>query len=239
MAELLRRCATGQMPDRCTSTRLDSPSTPAKTRVGPLQLHLKTISVSPPRLEIWDDEIHQVLLHEVAHAMASTRAPHGARWKAIAADLGCGKRLHDGAIANRALAPGCRTCQYLHHQYHVAYALRVRKITTAIRAQATIATDGKTIQRQRQVLPPLRWVARQELGSKLPPGGRDVLPVAEHHPSFPHDPQRFMVDVGVRRPPSPGHRCGVVGPVLRSPGETYLRDVLSSGGLRPRRIRRG
>ena len=74
----------------------------AKTRAGLCNYTNKRITVSKylaARYE--DDEIHQVLLHEVAHAIAGTRAGHGARWKSIAAELGYeGKRLHDGAIAD-------------------------------------------------------------------------------------------------------------------------------------------
>ncbi|MES1169640.1 MAG: SprT-like domain-containing protein, partial [Leifsonia sp.] len=78
----------------------------AKTRAGLCNYTNKHISVSrylAGRYE--DDEIHQVLLHEVAHAIAGSRAGHGPKWKSVAADLGYeGKRLHDGAIANE-LAP--------------------------------------------------------------------------------------------------------------------------------------
>ena len=64
-----------------------------------------------------DDEIHQVLLHEVAHAIAGTRAGHGPRWKAIAADLGYeGKRLHGGEIASD-LAPWLGTCPAGHQHF--------------------------------------------------------------------------------------------------------------------------
>jgi predicted SprT family Zn-dependent metalloprotease len=92
----------------------------AKTRAGLCNYTSKRISVSrylASRYE--DDEIHQVLLHEVAHAMAGTRAGHGPRWKAVAADLGYeGKRLHDGAIAND-LATWVGTCPagHVHYRY--------------------------------------------------------------------------------------------------------------------------
>ena len=48
-----------------------------------------------------DDEIHQVLLHEVAHALAGPKAGHGPQWKAVARDLGyVGKRLVDTPISS-------------------------------------------------------------------------------------------------------------------------------------------
>ncbi len=92
----------------------------AKTRAGLCNYTTKRISVSrylAARYE--DDEIHQVLLHEVAHAIAGNRAGHGPQWKAIATELGYeGKRLHDGAIATE-LAPWVGTCPAGHvvHRY--------------------------------------------------------------------------------------------------------------------------
>lgn len=92
----------------------------AKTRAGLCNYTEKRITVSrylASRYE--DDEIHQVLLHEVAHAIAGTRAGHGPRWKAVAADLGYeGKRLHGGAIADE-LAPWVGTCPagHVHYRY--------------------------------------------------------------------------------------------------------------------------
>jgi hypothetical protein len=92
----------------------------AKTRAGRCNYTTKRITVSrylAARFE--DDEIHQVLLHEVAHALAGTKAGHGPRWKAVAKELGYeGKRLHDGAIADE-LAPwlGTYPVGHLHYRY--------------------------------------------------------------------------------------------------------------------------
>ena len=92
----------------------------AKTRAGLCNYTASRITVSrylAARYE--DDEIHQVLLHEVAHAIAGTRAGHGQRWKATARDLGyAGKRLHSGSIANE-LAPWVGSCPagHLHYRY--------------------------------------------------------------------------------------------------------------------------
>lgn len=47
-----------------------------------------------------EDEVRQVLLHEVAHALAGHRAGHGPRWRARAAAIGyTGSRLHDRPVA--------------------------------------------------------------------------------------------------------------------------------------------
>ncbi len=90
----------------------------AKTRAGLCNYTDQRISVSRHLAERYDDdEIHQVLLHEVAHALAGTRAGHGPRWKAVAAELGYeGKRLHGGAIASE-LATWVGTCPGGHQHY--------------------------------------------------------------------------------------------------------------------------
>ena len=57
-----------------------------------------------------DDEIHQILLHEVAHAIAGADAAHGPKWKRIARELGyVGGRTHDGEVAHE-LAPWLGVC---------------------------------------------------------------------------------------------------------------------------------
>ena len=92
----------------------------AKTRAGLCNYTDRRISVSrylAARYE--DDDIHQILLHEVAHAMAGTRAGHGPRWKSVAKELGYeGKRLHDGPIAED-LAPWVGSCPagHVHYRY--------------------------------------------------------------------------------------------------------------------------
>ncbi len=90
----------------------------AKTRAGLCNYTAKRITVSKylaARYE--DDEIHQVLLHEVAHALAGTRAGHGATWKRLAKEIGYeGTRLHDGAIANE-LAPWVGLCPAGHEHF--------------------------------------------------------------------------------------------------------------------------
>ena len=92
----------------------------AKTRAGLCNYTTKRITVSRYLAARYDDdEIHQVLLHEVAHALAGARAGHGPAWKRVAASLGYeGKRLHDGAIAGE-LAPWVGQCPggHAHFRY--------------------------------------------------------------------------------------------------------------------------
>lgn len=90
----------------------------AKTRAGLCDYRAKRITVSrylAARFE--DDEIHQVLLHEVAHALAGKRAGHGQLWRSTARELGyVGRRTHDGSVADE-LAPWRGTCPAGHELY--------------------------------------------------------------------------------------------------------------------------
>ena len=90
----------------------------ARTRAGSCDFAKKRITVSrliAERSE--DDDIHQVLLHEVAHALAGPRAGHGPRWRSTAEGLGyVGSRLYDGPTASE-LAPWVGTCPNGHVVY--------------------------------------------------------------------------------------------------------------------------
>ena len=90
----------------------------AKRRAGLCDYRRKRITVSrylAARFE--DDEIHQTLLHEVAHAVAGHTAAHGPEWKRIARDLGyVGGTTHHGETATE-LAPWVGTCPVGHVTY--------------------------------------------------------------------------------------------------------------------------
>ncbi|MDQ4137508.1 MAG: SprT-like domain-containing protein [Actinomycetota bacterium] len=90
----------------------------AKTRAGLCNFSHKRITVSKHLAQRFeDDDIHQVLLHEVAHALAGPRAGHGPVWRKVAKDLGyVGKRTHDGPTAVE-LAPWVGTCPRGHTHY--------------------------------------------------------------------------------------------------------------------------
>ncbi|HEU0257185.1 MAG TPA: SprT-like domain-containing protein [Microbacteriaceae bacterium] len=90
----------------------------AKTRAGLCSYARKRISVSRHLAARYgDDEIHQVLLHEVAHALAGPGAGHGPAWLGVARRIGyAGGRLHDGAVAED-LAPWVGTCPRGHTHY--------------------------------------------------------------------------------------------------------------------------
>lgn len=103
----------------------------AKKRAGLCNYSAKHISVSrylAARYE--DDEIHQILLHEVAHAMAGPRAGHGPKWSRIAAEIGyVGRRTHDGAVADE-LAPWVGHCPAGHE--HFRYRAPVRPLSCGL-----------------------------------------------------------------------------------------------------------
>lgn len=64
-----------------------------------------------------DDETTQILLHEIAHALAGPRAGHGPSWKQIAAELGYrGGRTHTGEIAHER-APWRGECPAGHEHF--------------------------------------------------------------------------------------------------------------------------
>jgi len=92
----------------------------AKTRAGACDHTRRRITVSRYLAADWaDDDIHQVLLHEVAHAIAGARAGHGPKWRRTAAELGyVGRRTHDGPIAADR-APWLGTCPagHEHHRF--------------------------------------------------------------------------------------------------------------------------
>lgn len=84
------------LDEREWSFRFDN----AKTRAGSCDYQKREITVSKYlATRFGDDEIHQVLLHEVAHALAGKRSAHGPKWLRIARDLGYdGNRTHNGPV---------------------------------------------------------------------------------------------------------------------------------------------
>lgn len=102
----------------------------AKRRAGLCNFTSRRITVSRHlALRFDDDEIHQILLHEVAHALAGPGAGHGPQWKRIAADIGyAGGRTHDGEIAHE-LAPWIGHCPGGHE--HVRFRRPTRQSSCA------------------------------------------------------------------------------------------------------------
>lgn len=90
----------------------------AKRRAGLCDFTSKRISVSRYLAARYDDDDnHQTLLHEVAHALAGPDAAHGPRWKAIADEIGyTGGVTHRGETATE-LAPWVGVCPAGHTAY--------------------------------------------------------------------------------------------------------------------------
>jgi predicted SprT family Zn-dependent metalloprotease len=90
----------------------------AKTRAGQCDFQRRRITVSRHLAGRFSDtDVDQVMLHEIAHALAGARAGHGPRWRSIARELGyTGARLHDGPIASD-LAPWVGHCPAGHEHF--------------------------------------------------------------------------------------------------------------------------
>ncbi|WP_336658901.1 SprT-like domain-containing protein [Leucobacter sp. USHLN153] len=98
----------------------------AKRRAGLCNYTHRRITVSRYLAEKFDDdEIHQVLLHEVAHALAGPDAGHGREWKRIAEELGyVGGVTHQGEIAHER-APWVGQCAAGHEHFRFRKPTRV------------------------------------------------------------------------------------------------------------------
>ncbi|MFC5338806.1 SprT-like domain-containing protein [Leucobacter denitrificans] len=90
----------------------------AKRRAGLCNYTDRRITVSRYlAAEFDDDENHQTLLHEVAHALAGPDAGHGPEWRRIARGLGyVGGRTHSGDISQEQ-APWIGLCPGGHAHY--------------------------------------------------------------------------------------------------------------------------
>lgn len=97
----------------------------AKRRAGLCNYTERRITVSKYLAEKFeDDEIHQVLLHEVAHALAGPAAAHGPAWQRVARELGyVGGRTHEGEIAHER-APWIGRCPGGHEHFRFRKPVR-------------------------------------------------------------------------------------------------------------------
>lgn len=111
----------------------------ARRRAGQCHFGRRRITVSRHlAARFSDDDIHQVLLHEVAHALAGPDAGHGPTWQRLARDLGyVGGRTHDGEVA-RELATWVGKCPAGHE--HVRFRRPTRVTSCALCARGFSAT---------------------------------------------------------------------------------------------------
>lgn len=129
----------------------------AKKRAGLCNYTAKRITVSRYLAARYDDdEIHQILLHEVAHAIAGPRAAHGPKWRQVAAELGyVGRRTHDGEIADD-LAPWVGRCPAGHEHYR--YRRPTRPLSCGICRRGFDAANLISW-RSREITPAMRATA--------------------------------------------------------------------------------
>lgn len=121
-AELLDR----HLPDGSWAFGFDN----AKTRAGQCDFARRRITVSRHlAARSTPEDVDQVLLHEIAHALSGPRAGHGPAWRRTARSLGyTGSRLHDGPIASE-LAPWVGHCPAGHE--HFRYRTPTRPLACA------------------------------------------------------------------------------------------------------------
>lgn len=86
----------------------------AKTRMGSCRYQSKQITLSKHFTELNDIEfISNVILHEIAHALAGHACGHGGMWKLYAKSIGCtGDRIEAAPAAPKgkyiAACPNCK-----------------------------------------------------------------------------------------------------------------------------------
>lgn len=122
----------------------------AKRRAGLCNYTDRRISVSRYlAAEFDDDENHQTLLHEVAHALAGPSAHHGPEWQRIAQGLGyVGGRTHSGDISHEQ-APWVGLCPGGHTHYRFRRPSRPSSCTTCERGAFN---DAHLIKWQRRIV---------------------------------------------------------------------------------------
>jgi predicted SprT family Zn-dependent metalloprotease len=130
----------------------------AKTRAGQCDFARRRITVSRHlAARSTSDDVDQVLLHEIAHALSGSRAGHGPAWRRTARSLGyTGSRLHDGPIASE-LAPWVGHCPAGHE--HFRYRTPTRPLACA---RCSRRYDERNV---------IAWQRRSDAGTTAPNAG--------------------------------------------------------------------
>lgn len=107
----------------------------AVRRAGCCHFRNKTITLSLPIFSIEPnrDEALDVILHEVAHALAGNAAGHGPNWKKAASKIGARPvRCHSLQTPPRPVVGEC-DCGPVHHRHHLPTGVRrCRRCGTAV-----------------------------------------------------------------------------------------------------------
>lgn len=125
--DLVRQMAETEMGKYLDMTQWSFGWDSAKRRLGVCKYEEKRISLSRYFVDLHSvAEIHQVILHEVAHAIAGSEAGHGKKWKETATRLGYRHQKISGDEIGSATAKLVGTCPNGHFVY------RHRKPKTAL-----------------------------------------------------------------------------------------------------------
>ncbi len=90
----------------------------AKRRFGVCRYYKKEIGLSRHYVEHYDlANVHQTILHEIAHALAGADAGHGKDWKRIASRIGYRHEKVNGDAISKATAKLVGTCPTGHVLY--------------------------------------------------------------------------------------------------------------------------
>lgn len=90
----------------------------ARTRAGLCNFQLRRISVSRHYSMVSSlDDVRQVLLHEIAHALVGKAQGHGRIWRAKASSIGYQHRKIDGRQIAQATAPWAGICPGGHQHF--------------------------------------------------------------------------------------------------------------------------
>lgn len=129
----------------------------AKRRAGACDYAKKRLTVSRYLSARYDDETnHQILLHEVAHALAGAGAGHGPAWKRVARSLGyTGGTTHHGEAATE-LAPWVGVCPAGHTAYRHRAATR---LTSCARCSRSFDERFLFVWTRREISPRTRLAA--------------------------------------------------------------------------------
>lgn len=90
----------------------------AKKRLGVCKYAEHLISLSRYLVDLHSlEEVDQVIRHEIAHALAGSKAGHGTKWKKIATELGYNHKKISGDEIGNATAKLIGTCPNAHTVY--------------------------------------------------------------------------------------------------------------------------
>lgn len=93
----------------------------AVKRLGACHYHTRQITLSYDlTVKAPDEEIKNVILHEIAHALAGHKAGHGPEWVRVAQSIGCsGTRCYDVASVGKIDGKWKATCQSCGREYRM------------------------------------------------------------------------------------------------------------------------